>query len=112
MFSKRLKYLRKRKKLSQQNIADYLGITRQGYGKYEDGKSEPDHKTLLVLASCFGVTTDYLLGYSNDPDLSKEQEEELEELNRIIESLPEEKRKEISDQVLAYAKFLTDASKE
>lgn len=40
MFSKRLKNLRINKKLSQQFMADYIGITRQGYGKYEDGQPE------------------------------------------------------------------------
>lgn len=36
MFADRLKKLRLNKKLSQQYMADLLGITRQGYGKYEN----------------------------------------------------------------------------
>lgn len=66
MFSKTLKSLRTQKGKSQQNMADLLGITRQGYGKYEDGKSEPDHKTLIKLADFFGVTVDYLLGHKTE----------------------------------------------
>lgn len=74
MFPKRLKELRNKKKLTQQDMADFLGISRQGYGKYEDGKSEPDHNTLVKLANYFGVTTDYLLGHDlevNDDDKRK-----------------------------------------
>ncbi|MTW85590.1 helix-turn-helix domain-containing protein [Virgibacillus dakarensis] len=77
MFSKRLKYLRKNKGLSQQNMADFLGISRQGYGKYEDGKSETDHKTLIKLANYFDVTTDYLLGYSDSPNLTAKDEKDI-----------------------------------
>lgn len=66
MFSNRLRYLRTQKGKSQQNMADLLGITRQGYGKYEDGKSEPDHKTLVKLADYFDVSTDYLLGHETE----------------------------------------------
>lgn len=112
MFPKRLKYLRNEKGLSQQNMADYLGISRQGYGKYEDGKSEPDHKTLVKLANYFNVTTDYLLGKSDQPHLSEEEafeafindpslerwyrelpksdEEDLRRLKRIWEAFKEE----------------------
>lgn len=68
MFSNRLKMLRTKKGLSQQNMADFLGITRQGYGKYEDGKSEPDHQSLVKLANYFDVTTDYLLGHDVNKD--------------------------------------------
>lgn len=77
MFSKRLKYLRTKKGLSQQNMADFLGISRQGYGKYEKGESETDNKTLVKLAKFFGVTTDYLVGYSNDPNLTAKDEKDI-----------------------------------
>jgi transcriptional regulator with XRE-family HTH domain len=62
MFPKRLEMLRKEKHLSQQKMGELLGITRQGYAKYEKEDSEPDIATINKLASFFGVTTDYLLG--------------------------------------------------
>ena len=37
---------------------------------WETGASEPDHETILRLAELFGVSTDYLLGRSNDPTKS------------------------------------------
>lgn len=67
MFSKRLKQLRLRKKLSQQRIADMLGISRQGYGKYEDGQSEPDQQSLIKLADFYDVSIDYLIGHTDIP---------------------------------------------
>ena len=85
MFSKRLKYLRKNKGLSQQKMADFLGISRQGYGKYEDGRSEPDHKTLIKIATYFNVTVDYLLGKANESDESNESDK-----NAIIDKIAKE----------------------
>lgn len=65
MFSKRLKYLRKEKKLTQNDMAELLGITRQGYAKYENELGEPDIKAIHKLANFFDVSTDFLLGRSD-----------------------------------------------
>ena len=65
MFSQRLKYLRTEKKLTQNDMAELLGITRQGYAKYENGSGEPDINSIDKLANYFNVTTDYLLGRSD-----------------------------------------------
>ena len=56
-----LKELRTAKKVSQQIVANYLGITRQAYSNYENGNRDPDNETLLKLAEYFDVSTDYLL---------------------------------------------------
>lgn len=60
-FSLRLRELRVNARLTQQNIADGLGITKSTYGYYENGDSVPDVKTLYKMAELFGVSTDYLL---------------------------------------------------
>lgn len=62
-----LKSLRKQHGLSQQEVADKLGIDRTTYVKYESGSSKPVRK-LSELAALFGVTTDYLLGNDVDPN--------------------------------------------
>lgn len=62
MFPKVLKQLRIKKKLTQQNMADFLGITRQGYAKYENSDSEPSFEILQKMAAYFDVSTDELLG--------------------------------------------------
>lgn len=62
MFSDNLKRLRKKKKLSQEDMARYLGITRQGYSKYENDNSEPSFEMLIKIADKFNISTDELLG--------------------------------------------------
>lgn len=62
MFAKRLKELRKEKKLSQQAIANYIGMSVMAYAHYEWGDREPSFATLIKLCTFFGVSSDYLLG--------------------------------------------------
>jgi transcriptional regulator with XRE-family HTH domain len=63
-FSKNLKKLRKIKNMSQKDIAELLGITRQAIAAYETGKREPNYLILQKVADIFGVSLDYLLGRS------------------------------------------------
>ena len=57
-----LKSARKAKCMTQQAVADYLGITLRHYQKIEYGKINLSALQLMELADFFGVTTDYLLG--------------------------------------------------
>lgn len=66
MFSERLKASRKSKGKTQKDLAAYLGISERGYQNYEMGKREPSLEVLKQLADYFGVTTDYLLGRSDE----------------------------------------------
>ena len=58
---------RKALKKTQQEMADYLGISRQAYSNYENGKREPDYETLLKLGEYLNCSIDYLLGKKSDP---------------------------------------------
>lgn len=62
MLSSRLRELRDEADATQQDVANYLGITRPAYTGYETGLRQPDLGTLTRLADYFNVTTDYLLG--------------------------------------------------
>ena len=53
-----LVYLRKRKALSQQELAEKLGLTRSAIGMYETGKREPDLETLEAFADFYNVDMD------------------------------------------------------
>jgi len=75
MFSERLEILRLKKELTHQQMADMLGVTRQAYSNYENGKREPDFATLEKLANFFKVSTDYLLGRPSDPSVTHAAEE-------------------------------------
>lgn len=63
----KIKDLRKDKNMSQQKLADLLGVSRSTVAMWEVSSNEPDHETLSRLADLFGVTVDYLLGRTDDP---------------------------------------------
>lgn len=73
----RLRELRTNAKKTQEDMAKYLGVTRQGYGNYENEITEPDNNTLLKLADYFDVSTDYLLGRTDFPLTEKK-------MNRVL----------------------------
>jgi transcriptional regulator with XRE-family HTH domain len=56
---KQLKTLRKSQRMTQQSVADRVGITRATLSNYEIDRRTPDLKTLRKLAECFGVNLDY-----------------------------------------------------
>ena len=61
-FSENLKHLRESKALSQQELADLIGMSKSSVNMYERGEREPGFETIEVIADFFGVTTDYLFG--------------------------------------------------
>ncbi|QIW50414.1 helix-turn-helix domain-containing protein [Lactococcus raffinolactis] len=65
IFSERLKFLRKEKKLTQTELAKMLNTTQGTVGKWENNKLEPNFKKLILLAKYLDVSTDYLLGVTN-----------------------------------------------
>ena len=60
--SERLTGLRKQAWLSQQELAERMGLTRSAIGMYETGRREPDLDTLKAFADFFGVDLDTLTG--------------------------------------------------
>ena len=67
MFADKLKECRKNKGVTQKDTADFLGIKERSYQNYEYGNSEAPYSTLSKLADYFDVSTDYLLGRSDNP---------------------------------------------
>lgn len=63
-----LKMLRSEKNKTQQQIADYLGITRGAYSHFENGRNEPDKETLIKLANYYDISVDRLLGLTEVPN--------------------------------------------
>lgn len=63
--------LRKKKDLSQEELAEKLNISRQAISRWEMGSSQPDGSNILQLSKLFGVTADYLLNdeYESDYDV-------------------------------------------
>ena len=61
-FGNKLKKLRYKCKLSQKQIAKKLEISRSAYANYEQGRREPNLKTLKKISILFHCTCDYLIG--------------------------------------------------
>ncbi len=66
MFHERLKKLRESENISREHLANSLGITYSALSKYETGKREPGLELLQKIATHFDVTTDYLLGVTDN----------------------------------------------
>ena len=57
----RIQQLRKQKGISQEELADRVGVSRQAVSKWESEQSVPDMDKIILLSDYFEVTTDYLL---------------------------------------------------
>ena len=71
----RLCTLRKEHKLSQEELAEKLGVSRQAVSKWERSEASPDTDNLIELAHIYGVTLDELLNGEDAVDLIKENKE-------------------------------------
>lgn len=65
-----LKKAREAKGLTQQQVADLIGVTRESYARYENGTRNPNLQNLSDLADLLNVTTDYLLGRTDLSDMN------------------------------------------
>lgn len=72
MIIERLKKLRKEGKLTQKDIATFLNISQPAYQQFESGKKKMNLETMEKLADYFNVSTDYLLGKTDFPDIDLE----------------------------------------
>lgn len=66
----RIQCLRKSKGISQEQLADFIGVSRQAVSKWESEQSVPDIEKVILLSDFFDVTTDYLLK-GIEPEMSK-----------------------------------------
>ena len=69
MFKDNLLELRKLNDMSQEELADLIGVSRQTLSKYETGESLPDIERCKLIADVFGVTIDALLNYEPKENL-------------------------------------------
>ena len=71
ILGQRLKALRKQLQAGQKEIAELLGLSLRSYQFYESGAYDPSLPNLILLADYFQVSTDYLLGRTDDPGHGK-----------------------------------------
>ena len=91
--SENITRLRQAQGLTQEVLADHIGVTKASVSKWERGQSLPDAPVLAELASFFGVTLDELVGY--EPQLGREQ------IRRIYRELAEDFAKKPFAEVMA-----------
>lgn len=99
MFSKRLKYVRKLRKLSQLELANKINTTKSTISNYENEYSTPSNEVLKDLANALDTTTDYLLGRSDQIDLTEKESFEVfinnPDLERWYKELPKSKEEDL-----------------
>lgn len=102
MLGNRLKDLRVKKNVTQDDMAELLNIKRQTYSAYERGVSFPDVNALLKIAHFFGVSVDYLL--ENETKTADEQSLSSDKIEymKLVEAMTEDERKKLID----YAELL------
>ena len=66
IFCKRIKELREEKELTQKALAEQLNTTNSAVCDWEKGRTQPDLEMLAKLACLFEVSTDYLVGLSDE----------------------------------------------
>jgi len=64
---KRLQYIRNQRRLYQKEVADYVGTSKSVISNYERDIRDPDTGNLRKMAEMYNVSTDYLLGLTDDP---------------------------------------------
>ena len=85
-FGLKLKQIRTSRGLTQQRLADKLGITKSTISAYENSSKYPSLEILYNLAIILNVSTDYLLGLSNDKDfnIAPLTDEQIETMRKRI----------------------------
>ncbi|MBQ9944950.1 MAG: helix-turn-helix transcriptional regulator [Clostridia bacterium] len=85
LLTERLKQARKECKLTQQQIADLLGVDRSTYAYYELGVSNPSLENILALAGIFKVDIEWLLGAEKSEDTFHSPDSELSLMRAVKE---------------------------
>lgn len=85
MFGERLKLFRKRKGISQEELADRLHVVRQTVSKWEQGTSVPDASMLVKISELLDVSVSELLGaHIEDKDDTDTISEKLASINESL----------------------------
>lgn len=98
VFSRRLKEYRERlknrdKKWTQKYVADKVNVARVTYTAYENGTKSPPLETVNKIAELFGVSTDYLMGRTDNPtSIGRNKDDEVRKqavIAKIIKEFPD-----------------------
>lgn len=93
-FRAKIKKLRKQKHMTQQQLAERVGISKAMISAYETEMRYPSYDVLIKLAATFGVSTDYLLGLDKKKtiDITDLNEEEMQIVMTLLSVLRNRKK--------------------
>lgn len=107
----RIRDLREDSDKLQKEIADYLGVSRSAYGKYETGRNSIPIDKLIMLADLYKVSVDYLLGETQDPKRFPLTKEAAENRLCIIRKKHKLNQTQIAEKInmsqMGYSKYET-----
>ncbi|MBO7565238.1 MAG: helix-turn-helix transcriptional regulator [Clostridiales bacterium] len=104
----RILTLRKSKGMSQEQLAEAMGVSRQAVSKWESEQASPDPEKIIAMSEIFGVTTDYLLkGIEPEKEAEKTTEGKTEDAHMTVgdvldQKILTEQNKEKSKKLLKY----------
>ena len=87
-FSRIITYLRKQKGLSQKQASEELGISQSLLSHYEKGIRECGLDVLVKVANYYNVSTDYLLGRTQNPSGNTPKAEDIPNENQVKDVFP------------------------
>lgn len=93
IFGEKLKELRNGQKLTQQQLADRIGVAKSVVSYYESGERYPSYDVLVRIAHVFHTTTDYLLDIKRERviDVSGLSEDDIAAVTSVVEALKRKK---------------------
>ena len=109
IIGKRMKELRRESGLKQKDVAEALGLNPKAFAHYEAGRRKPNYELLGRIVNFYGVSADYLLGFSN---LKRGRLAREEELIRFLPEQTVRRMKEDRLRVLLYEEVLSEGTKD
>ena len=101
MFGKRLSYFRQKKGMTQHELAEALGISRDLIGHYERRSQNPNLDFVIRVADLFEVSVDELLGFKPERD-KRGPPPKVRKLADRISSLPKNKQAVVIEMIESY----------
>lgn len=111
-FKDNLKALRKREHLTQEELANKLGIKRSRLNGYERGVREPDFETLELICDFFNVDMDTIVGRSNIPEDSPVTQYDLDNMSDGMMVLLQTLKGASEDEILQAVKIIEALKKQ
>lgn len=105
----RIRELRKSKQMTQEELGKVLKVSKVSISGYENGTREPDTQGLSTLANFFDVSTDYLLGNTNNKHtISSPESDDILTMYKIdTRGLTEDEIDDMREELEEYNDFMT-----